>query len=208
MNTTLSKESSTNESIQAVQGTLFDEKNSHSSAFAFRGTIASNVANITYRQLDHWDRKSIVKPSFFAAQGSGSRRLYSSHDIILLSVAKRLSDLGLGLPKIAIAINQLQKYSSSELTSLTVLSDGHEVFTTNSDSEALAFLRKEPAGFIVSLEPLVNEISEKLKHQPSINLEKQIISSRTGRVLDELTTMRLRQEIEVRKEQNQLIHNL
>lgn len=54
----------------------------------YRGTVASKVAGITYRQLDYWARKQIVEPSITPSHGSGSRRLYSFKDVVILAVSK------------------------------------------------------------------------------------------------------------------------
>ena len=58
---------------------------------AISGTVASKVAGITYRQLDYWARKQIVEPSITPSHGSGSRRLYSFKDVVILAVSKRIA---------------------------------------------------------------------------------------------------------------------
>ena len=63
----------------------------------FRGPIACNAAGITYRQLDYWARTGLVVPEIRPATGSGTQRLYSFRDILLLKVIKRLIDAGVSL---------------------------------------------------------------------------------------------------------------
>ncbi|MCW1069392.1 MerR family transcriptional regulator, partial [Streptococcus anginosus] len=60
----------------------------------YRGPIACKAAGITYRQLDYWDRTGLVSPTVQNASGSGSQRLYSFKDILVLKVVKRLLDTG------------------------------------------------------------------------------------------------------------------
>ena len=60
----------------------------------YRGPTACSAAGITYRQLDYWARTGLVEPSVRAAHGSGSQRLYSFRDILVLKVVKRLLDTG------------------------------------------------------------------------------------------------------------------
>ena len=61
----------------------------------FRGPVACGAADITYRQLDYWARTGLVDPEIRAAGGSGTQRLYSFRDILLLKVIKRLIDAGI-----------------------------------------------------------------------------------------------------------------
>ena len=65
------------------------------------------VAGITYRQLDYWARKQIVEPSITPSHGSGSRRLYSFKDVVILAVSKRLLDAGINLQNVTTAIGFL-----------------------------------------------------------------------------------------------------
>src|SRR4051812_24271925 len=59
-----------------------------------RAPTACAAAGITYRQLDYWARTGLVAPSVRSATGSGTQRLYSFRDILVLKVVKRLLDTG------------------------------------------------------------------------------------------------------------------
>ena len=91
------------EATQAVeaaeeQGLLFtDDVSPLPSDTGYRGPTACNAAGITYRQLDYWARTGLVEPSVRGAAGSGSQRLYSFRDILILKVIKRLPDAGISL---------------------------------------------------------------------------------------------------------------
>ena len=50
----------------------------------YRGPTACAAAGITYRQLDYWARTGLVAPSVRSATGSGTQRLYSFRDILVL----------------------------------------------------------------------------------------------------------------------------
>src|SRR4026207_239298 len=63
-------------------------------AVGYRGPTPRAVAGITYRQLDYWARTGLVVPSVRDASGSGTQRLYSFRDIVVLKVVKRLLDAG------------------------------------------------------------------------------------------------------------------
>ena len=88
----------------AVQGELFPSADAQPVTRGYRGTVASKVAGITYRQLDYWARKQIVEPSITPSHGSGSRRLYSFKDVVILAVSKRLLDAGINLQNVTTAI--------------------------------------------------------------------------------------------------------
>ena len=72
-----------------VQESLFDI--GPDEELGYRVPIACQVAGITYRQLDYWARTDLVKPSIRTARGSGSQRLYSFKDVLVLKIVKRLS---------------------------------------------------------------------------------------------------------------------
>ena len=75
------------------QGLLFDERPSTLPAdIGYRGPTACAAAGITYRQLDYWARTELVRPSIRPAHGSGSQRLYSFRDIIVLKVVPAFSE--------------------------------------------------------------------------------------------------------------------
>ncbi|HYJ75733.1 MAG TPA: MerR family transcriptional regulator, partial [Kineosporiaceae bacterium] len=75
----------------------------------YRGPIACRAAGITYRQLDYWARTGLVEPSVRPATGSGTQRLYSFRDILVLKVVKRLLDTGVSLQQIRVAVTHLRE---------------------------------------------------------------------------------------------------
>lgn len=81
----------------------------------YRGTVASKVAGLTYRQLDYWARKQIVEPLLTPSHGPGSRRLYSFKDVVILAVSKKLLDAGVNLQNVTAAIGFLTQRSTDQL---------------------------------------------------------------------------------------------
>ena len=59
-------------------------------AILWEGDDTGESKAITYRQLDYWARTGLVVPEIRGAKGSGSQRLYSFRDILILKVIKRL----------------------------------------------------------------------------------------------------------------------
>src|SRR6266568_7975701 len=81
-------------SAAVVQPGLFPDDTVPDDLVGYRVPSACQVAGITYRQLDYWARTGLVVPSIRSATGSGSQRLYSFKDILVLKVVKRLLDAG------------------------------------------------------------------------------------------------------------------
>lgn len=194
-----SNSSTEEESSNLVQGMLFADQDEIGEHRAYRGTVASKVAGITYRQLDYWARKHIVEPSLHSSNGSGSRRLYSFKDILVLAVSKRLLDAGVNLQNVTFAIGYLNQHTVDEMATITIMSDGESVYQCTTDEEVLNLVKGGKAVFGLSIGTLHHDIEEKLSAEPCINLDEQVISEKTGRVIDELAAMRLRKKMEQRE---------
>src|SRR6202008_3258591 len=69
-----------------AQPGLFPDDSVPDELVGYRGPSACQIAGITYRQLDYWARTSLVVPSIRSAAGSGSQRLYSFKDILVLKI--------------------------------------------------------------------------------------------------------------------------
>src|SRR5690625_7787320 len=80
----------------------------------YRGPTACRAAGITYRQLDYWARTGLVEPRIRNASGSGSQRLYSFRDILVLKVVKRLLDTGVSLQQIRSAVRSEERRVGKE----------------------------------------------------------------------------------------------
>ena len=92
------------------QGALFSEPGlGTDDSVGYRGPTACSAAGITYRQLDYWARTDLVVPTVRSAAGSGSQRLYSFKDILVLKVVKRLLDTGVSLQNIRLAVDTLRE---------------------------------------------------------------------------------------------------
>ena len=102
---------------------------------------ALHAVGISYRQLDYWARTTLVVPSVRDASGSGTQRLYSFKDILLLKIIKRLLDAGVSLQQIRIAIDHLRVRGTDDLTQVTLMSDGASVYECRSADEVIDLLQ-------------------------------------------------------------------
>ncbi|OZG69143.1 MerR family transcriptional regulator [Bifidobacterium eulemuris] len=187
----------------AIQGELFAAADSEDAKRGYRGTVASKVAGITYRQLDYWARKQIVEPSITPSHGSGSRRLYSFKDVVILAVSKKLLDAGVNLQNVTAAIGFLSQRTTSQLANVTIMCDGQQVHECTTSEQMIDLLQSGTAVFGVSVGSLWHQIEEALEHEDYVDLELQPTAVAAGRPIDELTAMRMRRKLEAQRAQRE-----
>ena len=107
----------------------------------YRGPTACGAAGVTYRQLDYWARTGLVEPSVRNPSGSGTQRLYSFRDILVLKIIKRLLDTGVSLQQIRVAVTALRERGVEDLARITLMSDGASVYECTSDDEVIDLVR-------------------------------------------------------------------
>ncbi|MFD1858535.1 MerR family transcriptional regulator [Aeromicrobium camelliae] len=152
----------------------------------FRGPTACNAAGITYRQLDYWARTGLVVPTIRSATGSGTARLYSFKDILLLKIIKRLLDAGVSLQQIRTAIDHLRERGTDDLTQVTLMSDGASVYECRSADEVIDLLQGGQGVFGIAIGGVWREIEGTLHELPTERAESQ------PQVADELAARRAR----------------
>jgi DNA-binding transcriptional MerR regulator len=156
------------EAVAGEQGLLFDDDVSPlPSDVGYRGPTACSAAGITYRQLDYWARTGLVEPSVRGATGSGTQRLYSFRDILLLKVIKRLLDAGISLQQIRTAVQHLRDRGTDDLTRVTLMSDGASVYECTSSDEVIDLLQGGQGVFGIAIGGVWREIEGSLSDLPS-----------------------------------------
>lgn len=133
----------------------------------FRGPTACSAAGITYRQLDYWARTKLVEPTVRSATGSGTQRLYSFKDILLLKIIKRLLDAGVSLQQIRTAVDHLRERGTDDLTEVTLMSDGASVYECRSATEVVDLLQGGQGVFGIAIGGVWKEIEGSLHELPS-----------------------------------------
>ncbi len=137
------------------------------SGVGFRGPVAHRIAGITYRQLDYWARTGLVEPELRQADGSGTQRLYSFRDVLLLCVVKRFLDLGISLQQIRVAIEHLRSRGATDLTELTLVSDGFSVYEVTSANELYDLTQGGQGMFMISVSSVWREIEGSISELPA-----------------------------------------
>ena len=128
----------------------------------YRGISAAGAAGISYRQLDYWDRTSLVQPSVRGAAGSGSQRLYAFRDILVLKLVKRLLDTGVSLQQIRIAVEQLRASGINDLARTTLMSDGARVYLCTTEDEVIDLLGRGQGVFGIAVGKVLREVEASL----------------------------------------------
>ena len=142
-----------------VQPGLFPDDTIPDDLVGYRGPSACQIAGITYRQLDYWARTSLVAPSIRSAAGSGSQRLYSFKDILVLKIVKRLLDTGISLQNIRVAVDHLRQRGVEDLAHITLFSDGTTVYECTSAEEVVDLLQGGQGVFGIAVSGAMRELT-------------------------------------------------
>ena len=153
----------------------------------YRGPTACAVAGITYRQLDYWARTGLVTPSVRDASGSGTQRLYSFRDVLVLKLVRRLLDTGISLQNIRTAVGQLRAGGAEDLAEITLLSDGTTVYECTSPDEVVDLLQGGQGVFAIAVGRVVREVEGDLAQLPGERPEEESAAAHAG---DELSARR------------------
>ena len=151
-------------------------------AEGYRGASAAAAAGISYRQLDYWDRTGLVVPSIQGATGSGSQRLYSFRDVLVLKLVKRLLDTGVSLQQIRFAVTQLHSSGVKDLTNITLMSDGARVYLCTSQDEVIDLLGQGQGVFGIAVGRVLQEVENTLvEFKPEAPLVTDELAARRAR---------------------------
>jgi len=178
-----------------AQGALFDDADLRPlpAHVGYRGPVACSAAGITYRQLDYWARTGLVVPTVRGASGSGSQRLYSFRDILLLRIIKRLIDTGVSLQNIRAAIEHLSTREGEDLARMTLMSDGASIYECRSADEVVDLVRGGQGVFGIAVGSVWREVEGTLATLPAEDPEGAAIAP--GGITDELAMRRARKAV-------------
>ncbi|TCN50488.1 MerR-like DNA binding protein [Rhodococcus sp. SMB37] len=150
-----------------LQPGLFPDNSVPDELVGYRVPIACQIAGISYRQLDYWARTNLVVPSIRSAAGSGSQRLYSFKDILVLKIVKRLLDTGVSLQNIRVAVDHLRSRGVRDLAKITLFSDGTTVYECTSPEEVVDLLQGGQGVFGIAVSGAVRELTGSIADFPA-----------------------------------------
>ena len=156
----------------------------------YRGPTACSVAGITYRQLDYWARTGLVVPSVRDASGSGTQRLYSFRDILVLKIVRRLLATGVSLQNIRAAVEHLREHGVDDLADVTLMSDGTTVYECTSPDELIDLLQGGQGVFGIAVGKVAREVEGSLAELPGERLEESPSPAAAADATDELARRR------------------
>lgn len=158
-----------------TQGLLFGEALPElDETVGYRGPMACRAAGITYRQLDYWARTALVEPTVRNASGSGSHRLYSFRDILVLKIVKRLLDTGVSLQQIRQAVDHLRERGVNDLAQITLMSDGASVYECTSADEVIDLVQGGQGVFGIAVGRVWREVEGTLSQLPTERLDDEV----------------------------------
>jgi len=123
----------------------------------YRGPTVCKIVGISYRQLDYWARTGLVTPSVQEAHGSGTQRLYSFDDIVQIKVIKRLTDAGVSLQRVRMAVEDLNSRGLT-LSEVTLVSVGGQVYAIDDQQQMFDLLQQGQGVFAIAIGPVVEEL--------------------------------------------------
>ena len=96
---------------------------------AFGAGEACALSGVAYKRLDYWSRSGFITPSVIAPEGGNkARRRYGFQDIIELTVARKLRDVGFSLQALRQIQKMLRRDYHAPFAEAWLISDGHDVF--------------------------------------------------------------------------------
>jgi DNA-binding transcriptional MerR regulator len=133
---------------------------------AYDSKMASRIVGVSLRQIQYWDERGFVRPSVKAAQGRGTKRLYSFHDLVCLKVVKDLTYHGFSLQKIRRCLRPLKQVAAQTaqpLDSLKYVTDGEKLFVITSDREKILDAMERHFVLSLGIGNLVRELNGELQ---------------------------------------------
>jgi DNA-binding transcriptional MerR regulator len=128
----------------------------------YRVPEVQRIVGISYRQLDYWARTGLVRPSIRDAQGSGTQRLYSFQDLLVLKVIRRLLDIGVSLQKVRKAVEYLRQ-SKQQLHAVTLVSDGQRIYTPDSTEALVDLIAGGQGAFVIPVDNVWKDLEGSLR---------------------------------------------
>jgi DNA-binding transcriptional MerR regulator len=129
----------------------------------YRIPDVQKIVGISYRQLDYWARTGLVRPSVQDAGGSGTQRLYSFEDLVVLRTIKKLLDAGVSLQRIRKAIGFLRDNLDAQPQGVTIMSDGNGIYACESPNEVMDLLQRGQGVFGIALDKVWTDVEGSLR---------------------------------------------
>ncbi|RRQ14173.1 MerR family transcriptional regulator [Corynebacterium bovis] len=166
-----------------TQGSLFElpVTGDETQAVGYNAPTVAQIAGITYRQLDYWTRTGLIAASITPAAGSGTRRLYSFRDILIIKIIASLLETGLSLKAVRTALDTLTGLGVDDLAATTLFSDGTTIYHCRSSDEIIDLLAGGQGVFGVAVPGLVKDLTATITTLPTHNPAANVGAEAPGR---------------------------
>ena len=151
------------------------------SVITYDSKTASRIVGVSLRQLQYWDEQDFLRPSAKLADGRGTKRLYSFHDLICLKVVKDLTRHGFNLQKIRRCLKPLRDESSRTMraaASLKYLTDGEEWFVITDDRRQILEAMERQFVLSLGIGSLVRELNTQARRMAPTLARKTLKKTR------------------------------
>ena len=110
-----------------------------------------------------------------SASGSGSQRLYSFRDVLVLKIVKRLLDTGVSLQQIRTSVEHLRTRGVEDLAGITLMSDGASVYECTSPNEVIDLVQAGQGVFGIAIGRVWRELEVNLADLPGESTQTEAI---------------------------------
>jgi len=125
---------------------------------------AGQFSELTLRQMNYFDTTGLLSPSIQAAQGRGTRKLYSFQDLVALRLIAKLRKQGASLQAIRRAITCLHGLGQHELTGVVFAVTEDDVTLVAPDQPAVSLVKcPGQLCFLIGVDGLAHEVEEAIR---------------------------------------------
>jgi len=130
----------------------------------FKTQQVAELTGVNRKTLQYWDRSGFLSPTLDPAQGTGTRRLYSFHDVVAVRVAHQFRSRGISLQGLRRVVSFLQNQQGSDcpLAEAYLVTDGKDVYATRGKGVE-SVLRQPGQGclfFVMDLGQIVGNLND------------------------------------------------
>lgn len=111
----------------------------------FQAKEACALSGVQYKRLDYWARSRFITPSLATPdEGKQRFRFYSFNDVVALTVARKLRDVGFSMAALRRIKRMLEKDYQNPLAHAWLISDGRDIFELRRNRRDILSLLQHP----------------------------------------------------------------
>jgi DNA-binding transcriptional MerR regulator len=119
---------------------------------AFSAGEACRFSGVAFKRLDSWARSGFIVPSLRSPQaGHHAHRRYSFRDIVELTIARKLRDIGFSLHALRTIQQLLRRDYQAPFAQAWLITDGHDVFELRKTQADIISVLRHPGQICLPL---------------------------------------------------------